>query len=475
MKMKRATLGLLVTWACAGACASSSKAWTPPSQQDTRDDPAVVRPGFGNVELHTWWPLAATEVAALQGLPQARGGDARALLALALLASGGERDLAGYSSHQRRLEQFTAEVKPSVDEATDDWHRGYALNRAMHRLLFRGAETELGGYDFNQPRVSSIFTTGRYNCLSSAMLYVVIARSFALPVRAAMLPTHVFVELGPPGGKIIEVETTSATGFDWVHDERFYREQAAEWSSRRGLRPTTLDDYRRRTILEPHQLVARAMLNAYAGEGQQDRARRNELAGVIDPDDAQMRRSRVRAYVAEAHDLDELKAWRTTVKMFDVVTPALVELRTKSTDAETLEMLSWAGWFNADALMVVGRQEDAMTLVADGLSRLDAAWPDAEKLRTNYVAVLDSRMGELTLKHDFPAAEKVFTRYREPCLARSTCADNAVILYRNWSITHQNAGDWQSARRVLQQCVAELGVGKACADDLRDLESQHRF
>src|ERR1035437_8464448 len=39
--------------------------WTPPTDHDTKDDPGAVRPGYGNAELHTWYPLTAPEVAAL--------------------------------------------------------------------------------------------------------------------------------------------------------------------------------------------------------------------------------------------------------------------------------------------------------------------------------------------------------------------------------------------------------------------------
>src|SRR5262245_52088116 len=249
-----AVAALLLMVGCA-----SSQAWKPPTSQDRRDDPAALRPGYGNGELHTWWPLTAPEAAALAGIPQARQGDAHALLALGILASADQRDAASYAAYQKRVDEFLAAEKPAVDGAADDWHRGYELNRAMHRVFFNGERTELGSYDFYQSRLTGIFTQGRYNCLSSAVLFAILARGYGLPVRAAVVPTHVFVEMGQPGAKIIEVETTSDTGFDWVHDQRFYAEEAAGWSSRRGLRPVTLDDYQHRSIVAPHRLMALAM------------------------------------------------------------------------------------------------------------------------------------------------------------------------------------------------------------------------
>ena len=346
--------GLLVSF-LAAACATSD-AWKPPTARDTGDVPAVLRAGHGNTELRTWSPLTEAEAAALRGLEQARQGDAHALLALAILASGDRRDPASYAAYQQRVDKFLADIKPTIDAAADEWHRGYELHRAMHRVFFAGGNTELGGYDFYQPRVTGIFAGGHYNCLSSAMLFAVLARGAGLPVRAALVPTHVFIEMGEPGGKILEIETTSPTGFDWIHDDRFYREEAVAWSGRRGLRPVTLDEYQRRTILQPHQLMAQALTNSYRGESDAGRNRRYELAGVVDPDNAEMQKRRMQVYHNEAHDLFELKAWRTMVKLFDTVRPVVSDIGAKSKDAEVLELVSWANWYHASGLLIVGRR-----------------------------------------------------------------------------------------------------------------------
>src|SRR3954447_7936301 len=466
MKRSTALVGLLL----AGACATSGS-WKPPTQQDTADVPEVLRPGYGNAELHTWWPLTPPEAAALRGLEQARQGDAHALLALAIAASGDQRDPASYAMSQQRVDQFVATVKPAVDAAADEWHRGYELHRAMHRTFFPGENAELGGYDFYQSRITGIFTGGHYNCLSSALLYTVLARSFAMSVRAAFLPTHVFVEMGTTGDKIIEVETTSATGFDWIHDARFYKEEAATWSGRRGLRPTTLDDYEHRKIVEPYRLMAGAMRNVHRGESEQDRSRLDELAGAVDPDDPDTQEARMRAYTNEGHDLYEAKAWRTMAKLFDTVRPAVAEIGAKSKDGKTLELVSWANWYHAHALMIVGRQEEAVALMADGIDHLDAGWKQADKLKANYISVLVNRLGELIDRKDYPTAAQTFGKYRALCLSEGVCAGNASIVYANWSIDHQNAGDWQSARQVLQDCVTQMPGDSRCRDALADLES----
>ena len=470
-------LGCALAGLLAAACASTTgtSPWKPAASLDTHDDPAVLRAGYGNEALHSWWPLTAPEIAALQGLDQARAGDAHALLALAIASSGDRRDAASYAEIQRRVDEFIASVKPTIDEAGDDWHRGYELHRAMHRTFFNGESTELGSYDFNQARLTGIFSKGRYNCLSSAVLFVVLARAFDLPVRAAVVPTHVFVEMGPPGGKINEIETTSSTGFDWVHDARFYQEDAARWSGNRGLRPVTFDEYQRRRIIEPYQLMALAMRDSRAGDGDVDRMRLHELAGLIDADDADAVRERVQVYVNDSVDLYKANAWRTMARLFDVVSPALADIGARSHDPKTLEYVSWATWNHANALLIVGRTDEAMARMTDGIAHLDPTWPDAEKLRNNYASLLNDRLCDLISKKAYAQALEVYGQQRDTCRASKVCVDNVGVVYENWSIDHQNAGDWQAARQVLTQCVADLPENAGCRDALAALESRHRF
>ena len=476
LRARSVVLSGALAGACALACATTST-WTPPTALDTRDDPAALRAGYGNEELHTWWPLTPPEIAATRGIPAARSGDAHALLALALAASGDHRDAASHADFTARVDRFVAGLRPTMAAAPDDWHRGYELNRAMHRQLFGGERTDLGSYAFEQARLTGVFTSGHYNCLSSALLYVVLARAFGLPVRAVVVPTHVFVEMGQPGGKIIEIETTSDTGFDWVHDQRFYKEDAASWSGNRGLRPVTWDEYQHRKVIEPYQLVALAMRDGRSGD-EKDRPRLRELASLVDPEDVEIERERLQLTINESVELYQSKAWHTMVKLFDVVSPGttgLDALAARTRDPQTAQMASWASWNYAHALMIVGRTDEAMARTKDGYARLDPTWPDAGKLRDDYANVLNDRLCALIDKKDYTKAIEVYTAYRDVCRADKVCASNVAVAYGNQSIDAQNAGDWPSARQALQQCMAELPADASCRDALADLESRHRF
>ena len=113
--------------------------------------------------------------------------------------------------------------------------------------------------------------------------------------------------------------------------------------------------------------------------------------------------------------------------------------------------------------------------MAAGLAQLDKAWPDAAKLQDNYLGVLVDRLGELIVRKDYPTAVATFGKYGDLCRSNDTCTNNASIMFANWSIDHQNNGDWQSARQVLQDCVTQLPSDSRCRDALADLESRHRF
>ena len=472
---------LAVTLSACGA--AGVRPWTPPTEHDTHDDPALVRPGYGsNGDLHTWFPLTEPEIAAIKGIDAAKAGDAHALLALAIFASGDKRDAASYAAYQKRVDAFVADIRPTVEKA-DDWHKGYELNRAMHRVFFNGPKHgDLGSYELAQNRVTGIFDKGNYNCIGSAMLYAVLARSFDLPVRGVTVPTHAFIEMGLPSAKVIEVETTSDTGYDWVHDAKYYDEAAAKWAADRGLPSVTLADYKRRAIMEPYALMAHGMVDEL---GRADRAKRaadveggrlGEVAAILDPDNETNVAARLYLYELDARELFDKNASRTTVKMFEVLGPVLTDLSAKwSKSAEVLEDIAWLGFYFANALAIVGRGDEAFAIADQMLDHVDPAWKQADTLRKNFLINIEDVMSAHIRNREYAAARNAIDKRLELCRGEKVCADNVAVLYRNWSIDYQNLGDWQVARQKLQECLTVLPGNAACGDALKDLESRHQF
>ena len=476
-----ALTALALTLSACGA--AGVRPWTPPAEQDTHDDPALVRPGYGsNGDLHTWFPLTEPEIAAVQGIAAAKAGDAHALLALAIFASGDKRDAANYAAYQKRVDAFVADLRPTVEKA-DDWHKGYELNRAMHRVFFNGPKHgDLGSYELEQNRLTGIFDKGNYNCISSAMLYAILARSFGLPVRGVTVPTHAFIEMGLPGAKILEVETTSDTGYDWVHDAKFYDQASAKWAADRGLPAVTLSDYKARAIIEPYVLMANGMADelsrAYQAKRPADVAsgRLAEIAAILDPESADDAEYPAYFYQEDARDLFDQKASRTTAMMFDVLGPTVTALSAKwSKNPKVMEQLASLRFYFSYALGIVGRGEEALAIADDMLDHIDPSWKEAEVLHANFLNRIEDAMLAHIRKSEFAAARNVIDKRLDLCRADKTCAENLTVLYRNWSRVYQNQGDWQVARQKLQECLGVVPGDAACGDALKDLESRHQF
>jgi tetratricopeptide (TPR) repeat protein len=68
-------------------------------------------------------------------------------------------------------------------------------------------------YRERQTRLDVLIREGSFNCVSSAVLYAVLAKAFSLPVAGVRTPDHAFCRV-TAGERAIDVETTSPFGFD---------------------------------------------------------------------------------------------------------------------------------------------------------------------------------------------------------------------------------------------------------------------
>jgi hypothetical protein len=141
----------------------------------------------------------------LQDRGKAAAGDPDALLAPAIFASGDKRAPEEYAAIRARVAAFTEKLKPELAAEKNPWQRGFKLHKAMHAAFFppsREEESRPSGYVWEQSRFTGIFADGKYNCISSAILYLLLAREFGFNAQGVMLPSHAFVQLRLPDGKI---------------------------------------------------------------------------------------------------------------------------------------------------------------------------------------------------------------------------------------------------------------------------------
>jgi len=124
----------------------------------------------------------------------------------AVLASGAT-DAAKRKEYLAQLDTLEAGARKATGDAKTTLEKGEQLLKFIH------AGPMAHGYEAQQTDLSKILDTGRFNCVSSAVLYDVLARRLGLEVRAVEIPGHVFAVVYD-GPKSVDVETTNALGFN---------------------------------------------------------------------------------------------------------------------------------------------------------------------------------------------------------------------------------------------------------------------
>jgi len=143
-------------------------------------------------------PLAARLAAASEPLPLDDRDDAA-------LAFSGLAD-ASLPAYRRRLLDVVAGFQATVAGTFDP---ALLASRALEYLHV----ATLRRYDFHQVRIDTLLDDGTYNCVSSAVLYLILARSVGLSVGGVRTTDHAFCVV-QVGAKTVDVETTNPYGYD---------------------------------------------------------------------------------------------------------------------------------------------------------------------------------------------------------------------------------------------------------------------
>jgi len=113
---------------------------------------------------------------------------------------------ASLASYRRRLLDIIAGFQSAAAGISDP---GQLASRALE-YLHAGT---LRRYDFRQVRIDTLLDDGTYNCVSSAVLYLVLARAVGLGVGGVRTTDHAFCTV-QVGTKTVDVETTNPYGYD---------------------------------------------------------------------------------------------------------------------------------------------------------------------------------------------------------------------------------------------------------------------
>jgi hypothetical protein len=151
---------------------------------------------------------------------------------------------------------YTALVAAGVEEllSAPDLP-GAAKERGDYILSFMHKKF-LKRYSVNQTRMDTLLANGSYNCVSSAVLYTILASAAGLRTRGVVTRDHAFVTV-EAGEETIDVETTNPYGFDPGNRREFHD----AFGKATGFVYVPAKNYRERTDVDATELVSLILHN----------------------------------------------------------------------------------------------------------------------------------------------------------------------------------------------------------------------
>ena len=345
---------------------------------------------------------------------------------------------AGLPAYRRKLLDLVADFQQHAAANTDPALLGARALEFLHAGI-------LSRYDVRQVRVDVLLDQGVYNCVSSSVLYLVLARSVGLTAGGVRTADHAFCTV-KVGDATVDVETTNPYGYDPGSRKEFtdsfgrvtgfayvppsdYRDRTA--IGERGLLSLLLYDRVSFAIergdhasaLEPavtgwtlsgdalfRTTLSTALSNWAVLLGQSGRFSEAvafledaEQSFGADPDLVQRRRELLHnqaVVLVEAGDLDAAEALLTSPPRADAFDPV-----------DRLELLVWVVQLRADRSARRAEYTAAAAVIADGISRLGAEPP----LLTAYEVYTHNAFVQLYNARRFTEAktllEAALTRY----------------------------------------------------------------
>jgi hypothetical protein len=126
------------------------------------------------------------------------------LIRYALLLSGTQEQ--SMDHYESQTQQIVDRFKSSLASAAGGAEVAEAALQFIHQealVRYREEQTEL----------DVLLDTGTYNCVSSAVLYMIVAGEVGVPVMGVQTKDHAFCAVSVDG-RIVDVETTNSFGFD---------------------------------------------------------------------------------------------------------------------------------------------------------------------------------------------------------------------------------------------------------------------
>jgi hypothetical protein len=438
---------------------------------------------FGAESIPVWTPLTGLERRVLGRLRDGGQVDADTVLALYLIASGDVRTEADLLPYLQTINKFLADITDSL-QGLDERDLGQMLLSAMHGNFFAGStnDQQSSAYKLNQSTLTGIFHTRTYNCISSALLYSTLAQKSGLQVSGVIMTSHAFVQLELGDGEHVEVETTSPTGFDVLHDERFYSTEAAAWFNARLLPQSNYEDYQNRRIVSAVGLGLENLWSQHTSADNmdyQDRMRLAELKGFLQPADFRAQHNRLIYYYREASFLRQHNETATLLKLYRHIEPFLESMDTLARSRDAMADKEFQTVFQlvqatrAKALIESGHGAAGLTLALDTLATLDHTLRDSDVIKSDLYLALSAYVERMISTEQFSEARAVFADLEEDCATEVNCVNTIDRLYAAWANSFWQKQAWQEAAGVYRDYLALELNSPNTASFLENLEAAY--
>lgn len=439
------------------------------------DERSVDRAGFAAPGQLTWTALTDFEQRLLSRFESESNASAEDLLALFLLASGDIRTAEQVQIFQSQIDSFFQQ-HADVLAIRNERQRGAQLLRRMHsHFLHADQRSSLASYDADQSRISELLRTGVYNCISSALLYLVLAERAGLSSAGVIMPSHAYVQITLADGYVAEVETTGAEGFDVIRDQAFFNRQASDWFESRQLAVPTFADYEQRRVVSAGGLGYESMWSQHTTDTRMhyaDRMRLAEIRGVMQADQADAQHNRLVYYYREADFLRRQDNMLLQQELLLRIDPLLADMDNSAADnlftdpvtAVPLFLLQAerAEWLiqrsvGGEVTQAAERQrlaEQGQQLAFEVLSKADSAAMNQQLIRDLAYRALGSRVTILLQSDSLTEARNLINGFPNDCPASAFCVNALEQFYITQGQYYWRQRNWPSAIFVYEEYLA---------------------
>ena len=153
------------------------------------------------------------------------------------------------ASGLEQIHKIAETIKTSSKLLATDKEKAEFILDYMHKNLLKS-------YSANQSRVDALLSNGRFNCVSSSVLYLILCKSAGLNAVGVETKVHAFVSVYIDG-KSIDVETTNLYGFDPGNRKEFHD----QFGRVTGFAYVPPKNYRDRQTITPIELVSIILRN----------------------------------------------------------------------------------------------------------------------------------------------------------------------------------------------------------------------